>query len=517
MPGKSEGNKSMGQNYADKVRQKTLGEIRTFLDELANGTSNYRSLHNLTEQVEHQYHGRFLVELIQNAHDVLSEIDRQNERIQTPVDKGRIEVVVVNELKFGALYLANDGAPFAESNFDSLSRFGQSDKDPERHIGNKGIGFRSVLEITRAPEVYSRKEKSSNSFDGFTFRFNPKIVQSFEKPIRELLDGNDNPNMDIFQSLPLVDWSKGKWQGFRDRCQGMGLKGVFAELKFLSPYLLPEPIIKLDKTSLVKQFENRGFATVVRLPFASEKARCLALKNLEELDENTVLFLNKVKKLRIETPDSKRTITRNFQSFPEQDHAQEIDIEVFVDETGCRNRKRYWLWEWVVGGEEKPGESEEISKAVLGLPGKWPKVRKAEVAIAVRLGVLPEKGLISIFLPTEQLSGSASHLNAPFYGDISRKEVDFDKPYNRLLIEKMAKRAADIIHCHLTGRDRKEARAILDLLAPIISPQDSNENAWFSLVENEFTKSGLNITEEPLLQTSKTWRSINKARLLPRT
>ena len=50
-----------------EVIDKTLGEIRSFLDELSNGTSRSRSLHNLTEQVEHQYHGRFLIELIQNA------------------------------------------------------------------------------------------------------------------------------------------------------------------------------------------------------------------------------------------------------------------------------------------------------------------------------------------------------------------------------------------------------------------------------------------------------------------
>jgi len=47
----------------------TISKLRSFLYELAEGTSNYRSLHSLTEQVEHQYHGRFIVELIQNAHD----------------------------------------------------------------------------------------------------------------------------------------------------------------------------------------------------------------------------------------------------------------------------------------------------------------------------------------------------------------------------------------------------------------------------------------------------------------
>jgi len=75
--------------YAEKVIQKTIGEIRTFLDELANGTSNYKSLHNLTEQVEHQYHGRFLIELIQNAHDALFDIEKQKADKDTPEDEGR--------------------------------------------------------------------------------------------------------------------------------------------------------------------------------------------------------------------------------------------------------------------------------------------------------------------------------------------------------------------------------------------------------------------------------------------
>ena len=53
--------------HRGKVIKKTCGEIRTSPDEIANGTSNYKSLHNLTEQVEHQYHGRFLIELIQEC------------------------------------------------------------------------------------------------------------------------------------------------------------------------------------------------------------------------------------------------------------------------------------------------------------------------------------------------------------------------------------------------------------------------------------------------------------------
>ena len=501
--------------YAETVIQKTIGEIRTFLDELANGTSNYKSLHNLTEQVEHQYHGRFLIELIQNAHDALFDIEKQKFDKDTSEDDGRIEVVITNEPPFGALYVANDGLPFTESNFISLSRFGQSDKDPEKHIGNKGIGFRSVLEISREPEIFSRKEKKSSSFNGFTFRFKPGIIQSFEKPIQALLNGNDNPSLDIGRPVPLVDWGSGKIHAFRERCMGLGFEGVASELRFLSPYLLPEPINAQDNTPLVRQFEKNGFATVVRLPFTTEMARDLTLKNVEELDENTVLFLNKAKSLWIETPGTKRYVTRKIRSLPEKGDAQEVDIDVIVDETRDTNTKRYWLWEWAVGGEENPKEAEEIREAVSSLPGKWPKVRKAEVSLAVRVGESPEKGLISIFLPTEQSSGAACHLNGPFYGDISRTEVDFAKPFNKLLLGKIAKRAAHIVSKHLGGKGLDEARAILDILVPI-SSQEANGKNWFSLIEKEFSKLGLNIKEEHLLKTSDAWKSVKQASLPPR-
>jgi len=66
--------------FRKEVIDKTLGEIRSFLDEISNGTSRYRSLHNLTEQVEHQYRGRFLIELIQNAHDAF-EVDVKTREI----------------------------------------------------------------------------------------------------------------------------------------------------------------------------------------------------------------------------------------------------------------------------------------------------------------------------------------------------------------------------------------------------------------------------------------------------
>ena len=55
------------------ISELTGAKVRIFLYEVAEGVSNYRSMHSLTQQVEHQYHGRFLIELVQNSHDAFSE------------------------------------------------------------------------------------------------------------------------------------------------------------------------------------------------------------------------------------------------------------------------------------------------------------------------------------------------------------------------------------------------------------------------------------------------------------
>ena len=157
--------KKAEQEPSIEVIEKTRGEIQTFLDELCNGTSNYRSVHNLTWQVKHQYHGRFLIELIQKAHDALFE------SYVSDFTKDRL-VLVEDEHPHGSLYVANDGQPFTSSNFFALSKLGQSNKDPQNSIGNKGIGFRSVLEITKDPEIYSRKDMKVRVLMDFVFPSN---------------------------------------------------------------------------------------------------------------------------------------------------------------------------------------------------------------------------------------------------------------------------------------------------------------------------------------------------------
>ena len=55
-------------------------QLRTFFDELKNGTSNYKTIANLGSQVAQEYQGRCILELLQNGHDALRNAGTNDQR-----------------------------------------------------------------------------------------------------------------------------------------------------------------------------------------------------------------------------------------------------------------------------------------------------------------------------------------------------------------------------------------------------------------------------------------------------
>jgi hypothetical protein len=498
------------QDFQAEIIRKTTGEIRTFLAQLAYETSGYKSLHNLTEQVEHQYHGRFLIELIQNAHDAMNEHDESG-------DQGRLEILIDrDEPPYGALYVANDGSPFIKSNFECLSQFGQSDKDPEKSIGNKGIGFRSVLEISNSPEIYSRSSKDSEKFDGYCFYFSPDVTKRFETPILKLIQGDDKPCSPLDGALPLIEWSREQLLNFRSLYSSQDDQWLSKELKYLSPYLLPLPVCSTHKIETIEAFEVQGFASVIRLPFKSEAARDYAITMMQELDENTILFLDKVKFLSLNSGDKLRLVERKMQPLNDSNNGQEIRLEVIEDGTEGNINKKYWLWSVTLGGEEKQEEREEITKAILedNLPGRWPELTKATVSLAVRVDGELEQGCINIYLPTQVPTGCAAHFNGPFYGDMSRTDINFKKKFNMLLLKRISHMAVEVILGSLAGKDVDQGRAIIDILAPS-SEEPHAGSEWFNVLKEVCEEKGLNLVEQPIILTDEKWTSIRYASLIP--
>jgi len=107
---------------------------------LAEDTREHEELHNLSREVTLDYHGRFLIELIQNAVDALPE-----------GKPGRLHLILTPTL----LAVLNQGQPFSPEGLEAITSMALSPKRADESIGNKGIGFKSVFEVSDAPELYS--------------------------------------------------------------------------------------------------------------------------------------------------------------------------------------------------------------------------------------------------------------------------------------------------------------------------------------------------------------------------
>ena len=127
------------------------GRIGKFIVEETKKTLNsYREQpRHTTEQANDEYgtaHGgyarRQLFELVQNSADAL---------LDAPIGKS-----ILIRLTEGFLYCADDGNPIDEPGVVGLMFARMSNKRNTSAIGRFGLGFKSVLAVTDAPEFYSR-------------------------------------------------------------------------------------------------------------------------------------------------------------------------------------------------------------------------------------------------------------------------------------------------------------------------------------------------------------------------
>ncbi|WP_150001450.1 sacsin N-terminal ATP-binding-like domain-containing protein [Iodidimonas gelatinilytica] len=355
------------------VRDETGGKLRSFLYELAEGVTNYRTVHSLTEQVQHQYHGRFAIELIQNAYDAVARDPQAND------GAGRIEMRLVEDRDFGTLYVANDGLPFSRSNFISVSQLGQSDKSPETSIGNKGIGFRSVLEICDRPQIWSKRVQSSEVFDGYCFSFNPDLVRSLLEPILALIGKKDLSQTEVWLQ-DIVDWDDGLLAKLHSSIHrqadaaGTSIENwIRSQLSYLSPYLLPWPLMDRDRVDAIDSFEKMGFATVVALPLKSSKSAQLVERRLTEIDSKSLLFLDKLQKLIISVHGNDHVFER-IQKIRPQGLRQYSKIQIKLHD----HSQKFSIWRREINVADMP---EAVRASIQGLPGQWPKLTKVEVTL----------------------------------------------------------------------------------------------------------------------------------------
>lgn len=347
-----------------------------------------------------EYHGRFLIELLQNAADAFRGVGSASER-------SHVEIRITDG---PALLVANCGAPMdGKVVIESLGHIGASTKAKGEAIGHKGIGFKSVLELSLTPEIYSGLQNSS-----------PTLAVGFDPEKARDMIRADKPE---------------EWDARVGEVHGLDKDDPFAAVPILRyPYWIE------DLPPDVAELAERGFDTVVRLPFDERFAGRLkpdadewldaVRSSLRDVSDHILLLLGCFDEVRIEDRPAR-------------------SVEVIKPE---------WEEDSVeIGG----GVSREIVRVMRNgrFSSRWRLFRRAlpdrpdleEIAVGVRIGdgsdtasVLPATGEgasapFHLFFPTKIQSGLPFLLHA--YFEVNAARTGFyhgSQSHNKRMLDELA-------------------------------------------------------------------------------
>ena len=346
-------------------------QVQTFFDELKNGTRNYRTLASLDAQIAQEYRGRCILELLQNAHDALAHAD--------PDDARRISFVLSTDPE-PVLLVGNSGGPFRKEDFDGICQLAQSPKDPNESVGNKGLGFRSVLEVSSCPEIWSVAPAGSDT--SFVFRFDPDVTEHVAMAARKIDSQGIAAPSPFDPDRLLVDWSPEQLNTYHEHVSDAGIDAICEARMFLSPYLFPLPTKGMPPPE-VDELLRGGHATVVRLRLNGGRAGTYheAMQSVKDqlgkLDARSTLFLHHLETLVIDIDGQRRTLKRTVDSDDKlADHprtrSQQVRVRSSRPTADGTVTHQFHVWTRVLGGDDEPEQTERIRGVVERLPNRWP-------------------------------------------------------------------------------------------------------------------------------------------------
>ncbi|MGW3011094.1 sacsin N-terminal ATP-binding-like domain-containing protein [Streptomyces sp. NPDC001219] len=381
-----------GAGFGDAIIALTRRRIEIF--DGAGGDWRFaESLKSVSEDTAQEYEGRTILELIQNGHDALG-----------AGGTGRIAVLAIRqEDGGGVLYVANEGTGFTEENFKAITELALSSKGAGEGIGNKGLGFRSVLQLTDWPEIYSKASPASDSFDGYCFRF--------ARP--------DDINA-------IVDDTALAARVIQD----------------ISPLALPVPAEATD--TVLKELAAGGFSTVVRLPLRHDHAWDLVVAQAAEVVDDEaplLLFLDRVRELVVEIRDTDGGTRHVLSRAQRRSDLVDPRTADWISEVDLGDAGHYLLARRALEAEALRAAIER-SVEVHGIDAKWLDWQgEAWVGVALRLDrPLSQSGRMYTFIPMSEASSAPfpGHAHAPFFTKLARLEISEAVALNDLLIDQLA-------------------------------------------------------------------------------
>jgi hypothetical protein len=379
--------------YVSAIFEREMGVT---LHNLLAGSPRDEAMRNLTKEATNLYAKRVVRELIQNAFDGSAGADEPRILLRLNLRQGA----------HGTLSVANNGQGFTSENVDAVVSPAMSNKTPGNFIGHKGLGFRSVELLSDNVQIFSMRGHgiaSSPSFDGFRFRF------ALPEDERAWLDSQG----EIRHADQIV--------GRVHRLQ------------------LPIALDKFDDDAA--SFARAGFATLVRLPLRNADAAARAAEELRMLfDEKApiTLFLDRLQSLTIERIDADgksetRVLNRRAKPVVVGHRGRTLTLdEVVVD------RHRFLLGRMDV---DDSAFRASVARSVQQrhLVERWLEWKGVpQVSVAFPLSSDARAGSYFAFLPMERPAPFNGCIDAPFYPDADRRDLDLSVSLNAFLLDQAA-------------------------------------------------------------------------------
>ncbi len=221
------------------------------------------------------YIGREILELLQNANDAAAKAG----------ERGSVHF----ELLPAGLIAANTGAPFSQAGVASLRLPHTSPKPGEgpQMVGNKGLGFRAVLNWTRFPIILSAdlaivfSARVAKQKQADLVGMNEELASCIKR--QQALSGN--------LVVPLL-----AFPGFSDDGN-------------LTSYLDNEE--QQTIYSRCQELRKAGYDTVIGMPFDRPNAHATALSQIQVLRPEVLLFARNIEKLEVAVEGEPTTTWRH--------------------------------------------------------------------------------------------------------------------------------------------------------------------------------------------------------------
>jgi len=359
-------------------------------------------------RVSDDYKGRALLELLQNADDA------QQPEAEVTASVGGHDVVFILTRK--AFYCANGGYTMTKQGLNSICRLSHSPKDRSRlTIGEKGLGFKSVLSFSKCPEIHSGDLHCGfDRVSAFEFISASEIIKAGRPDL--------TPAKVPLLRVPI--WCDSHfWQ-----CDPI--------------------LVKLAKC----------YATIIKL-LIQEGDFDIIRSKLEDIKPPILLFLNFLETIDIEVDGE---VPRRCCIVREK-AVQSNSCEVAKSLLGGEKEDTSWCT--IKGVFDVPEEK------LGGLAQSWENVKKCGVAFAIqesKAGYVPlDKSFdnsVRVFFPTNESFPLPLLFHATYYADSARKSINIEHKYNQFLTEKAAQFFIDNVVPHLAHSRATSPCAHLDLL-----------------------------------------------------